>query len=66
MSSFFAIKNRQDRKEFSAETDIHYAAANGYADAVKRFIENGGDKGGYTALQYATYNGYIEVVRVLD
>ncbi|HIM22841.1 MAG TPA: ankyrin repeat domain-containing protein, partial [Verrucomicrobia bacterium] len=48
----------------------HYAAANGYADAVKRFIENGGDvnggdKGGYTALQYAAYNGYIEVVRVL-
>jgi hypothetical protein len=57
-------------KELRAETDIHYAAANGYADAVKRFIENGGDvnggdKGGYTALQYAAYNGYIEVVRVL-
>ena len=57
-------------RELRAETDIHYAAAHGYADAVKRFIENGGDvnagnRGGYTALQYATYNGYIEVVRVL-
>ena len=66
MSSFFAIKTGKTGKEFRAETDIHYAAANGYADEVKRFIENGGDKGGYTALQYATYNGYIEVVRVLD
>ena len=57
-------------KELRAENDIHYAATNGYADAVRRFIENGGDvnsvdRGGYTALQYATYNGYIEVVRVL-
>ena len=37
-------------KALRAETDIHYAAANGYADGVKRFIENGGDKGGYTDL----------------
>ena len=63
-------KGARTGKELRAETDIHYAAANGYADAVKRFIENGGDvnggdKGGYTALQYAAYNGYIEVVRVL-
>ena len=63
-------KGAHTGKELRAETDIHYAAANGYADAVKRFIENGGDenggdKGGYTALQYAAYNGYIEVVRVL-
>ena len=63
-------KGSRTGKELRAETDIHYAAANGYADAVKRFIENGGDvnagdKGGYTALQYAVYNGYIEVVRVL-
>jgi len=63
-------KGARTGKELRAETDVHYAAANGYADAVKRFIENGGDenggdKGGYTALQYAAYNGYIEVVRVL-
>ena len=63
-------KGARTGKELRAETDIHYAAANGYVDAVKRFIENGGDvnagdKGGYTALQYAAYNGYIEVVRVL-
>ena len=63
-------KGARTGKELRAETDIHYAAANGYADAVKHFIENGGDvnagdKGGYTALQYAAYNGYIEVVRVL-
>jgi len=63
-------KGARTGRELRAETDIHYAAAHGYADAVKRFIENGGDvnagnRGGYTALQYATYNGYIEVVRVL-
>ena len=63
-------KGARTGKELRAETDIHYAAAHGYADAVRRFIENGGDvnagdKGGYTALQYAAYNGYIEVVRVL-
>jgi ankyrin repeat protein len=63
-------KGARTGRELRAETDIHYAAANGYAEAVRRFIENGGDvnaddRGGYTALQYAAYNGYIEVVRVL-
>jgi ankyrin repeat protein len=63
-------KGARTGKELRAENDVHYAAANGYADAVRGYIENGGDvnagdRGGYTALQYAAYNGYIEVVRVL-
>ena len=63
-------KGARTGREFRTETDIHYAAAKGYADAVRGFIENdgdvnAGDRGGYTALQYAAYNGYIEVVHVL-
>ena len=77
----FAVKNEDiaallrakgglTRLELRAEQDILYAAANGYADAIVRHIENGGDvnktsRSGYSALHFAVNSGYVEVVRVL-
>jgi len=56
--------------ELRAEQDILYAAANGYAAGIMRYIENGGDVNktnhkGYSALHLAANNGYVEVVRLL-
>ena len=70
ITALLRAKGGLTRLELRAEQDILYAAANGYADAIVRHIENGGDvnktnRRGYSALHFAANSGYVEVVRVL-
>ena len=70
IAALLRAKGGLTRLELRAEQDILYAAANGYADAIVRHIENGGDvnktnRRGYSALHFAANSGYVEVVRVL-
>ena len=70
IAALLRSKGGLTRLELRVEQDILYAAAKGYADAIVRHIENGGDvnktnRRGYSALHFAANSGYVEVVRVL-
>ena len=70
LAALLRAKGGLTRLELRAEQDILYAAANGYAEAILRYIEKGGDvnktnRKGYSALHFAANSGYVEVVRVL-